>query len=266
MAYVNLQVAEKIYQDFTLRTKGQTGHSSAPLKDNSIYRLAAALDRLAKFEAPARLIPVTRAYFTQRAEIESAELKQAMLTLVRAKGPLPKKALATVSLNPVRGAYLRTTCVATMLAAGTKVNALPPEATANVNCRILPDETVAQTQARLREILHDDKVEVEPTKEFGSAGPSPTDGELPHAVSEITAEMFGAAPVIANMANGGTDSRFLRQRGVAAYGISGMFGTEEDNARAHGIDERIQVSSVRPGIEFTYRLIEKLAVVRATKL
>ena len=38
-----VQAAEKVYQDFTLEVRNSGGHSSLPVKDNAIYRLAAGL-------------------------------------------------------------------------------------------------------------------------------------------------------------------------------------------------------------------------------
>ena len=147
--YVGYSAAEKTYQDFELITHAPPGHSSVPLKNNSIYRLAHALTRLEASTQPARLIPVTRAYFSGRAAIEHPPLSDAMLALARSpEGKLPEKALKLIEEDPQLAANLRTTCVATTLAGGTRVNALPAQATANVNCRILPDETVEQTQSR----------------------------------------------------------------------------------------------------------------------
>ena len=63
---VSIQTTEKIYQNFTLVARGTTGHSSVPLPDNAIYKLARGLARLADHEFPARLLPVTRAHFAAR--------------------------------------------------------------------------------------------------------------------------------------------------------------------------------------------------------
>jgi acetylornithine deacetylase/succinyl-diaminopimelate desuccinylase-like protein len=38
--------------------------------------------------------------------------------------------------------------------------------------------------------------------------------------------------------------------------------TESDARRAHGVDERIPVASLRPAIEFLYRLVLELAAKR----
>jgi acetylornithine deacetylase/succinyl-diaminopimelate desuccinylase-like protein len=55
--------------------------------------------------------------------------------------PANAAAARTLSAEPRYNSQLRTTCVATMLEGGHARNALPQRARANVNCRILPDES-----------------------------------------------------------------------------------------------------------------------------
>jgi acetylornithine deacetylase/succinyl-diaminopimelate desuccinylase-like protein len=257
--FYRIQVAEKTYQDFRLKTKGETGHASVPKKENSIYRLAKALIRLSEFKFPDRLLPVTRAYFAQLAKLEQGSLASAMRSLANSKGPLPRAALARVKENPANASMLATTCVATMLQSGTKVNALPPEATANLNCRLLPDETIEQTKLRLTKVINDPKVEIEIAPEFGSADPSPITGEAIEAVRETVGKFWPGVPIIPYLQTGGTDSRFLRARGIRAYGVDPFAVLEADASRAHGIDERLPVASIEPGLEFFYQLVLRLA-------
>ncbi|NBW87736.1 MAG: hypothetical protein EBR23_13160, partial [Planctomycetia bacterium] len=89
---------------------------------------------------PAKLLPVTRAYFERAAAFESSEVAADMQAVLRE--PPDAAALARLSSRPMFNALLRTTCVATMLDAGHATNALPQRARAVVNCRILPGEAV----------------------------------------------------------------------------------------------------------------------------
>jgi acetylornithine deacetylase/succinyl-diaminopimelate desuccinylase-like protein len=256
---IALQTAEKIYQDFTLVARGTTGHSSVPLPDNAIFQLARALGRLDAHRFPPRLLPVTRANLAARASTESGERQRAMRALAESRGPLPDDAVALLDADPALAASLRTTCIATEIQGGTRANALPAEAQATVNCRILPDESPEQLHAKLIEIVEDPGIEVRPTDEFGHGVPSPLEGPGPDAIREIVGEMWPGIPVIPFMSRGATDSRFLRARGMAAYGINPVAITETDARRAHGIDERIPAASLRTGVEFLYRLVLEIA-------
>lgn len=253
-------MAEKIYQDFTLTAKGPTGHSSVPLKENSIYKLARALDRLGRYQLPARLLPATQVYLTERSKLEAPKLAAAMRALVAAKGgQLPKKALAEVEKEPMLSAMLRTTCVATTLNGGTRVNALPAEVRANINCRILPDETSDEVMKQLVSVIADPEVEIKPLGDFGAGAPSPVRGHGPDDIHSVADQMWPGVPMIPFLSLGATDSRYFRMKGVPCYGINPIAISDEDARRAHGIDERVPVRSLRSGVEFLYRLLVQLA-------
>ncbi|MEW6268266.1 MAG: M20/M25/M40 family metallo-hydrolase [Thermodesulfobacteriota bacterium] len=260
--FIELQTAEKTYQDFTITARGATGHSSTPQGDNAIYRLAAGLERLAAHTFPARMLPVTRASFEARAPLEEPELAAAMRALAAAEGELPADALAVIDRDPSLAATVRTTCVATMLSGGSRANALPARASATVNCRILPDETTGDVQRELERILADPKLEVAATGDFGFGEPSPLDGAGPTAIRAVVEQMWPGLPIVPFMSRGATDSRFVRAQGIPAYGMNPIGLSESDANRAHGVDERIPVASLEPGLEFLYRLVTELAAKR----
>ncbi|MGL1608636.1 peptidase dimerization domain-containing protein, partial [Vibrio parahaemolyticus] len=68
---------------------------------------------------------------------------------------------------------------ATLISGGTKENALPPNAEAIVNCRILPDEPVALVEQRLLAWIADPGVTVTRINDLGVAEASPITGEVP---------------------------------------------------------------------------------------
>jgi acetylornithine deacetylase/succinyl-diaminopimelate desuccinylase-like protein len=262
VSFVGLQAAEKTYQDFRITARGTTGHSSVPKPDNAIHRLAGALQRLAAYRFPPHMLPVTRAYFRARAAVEPPALAAALRTAAGSKGPIPEAALRTIERNPALGFSLRTTCVATRVAGGTRVNALPAEAHADVNCRILPDESTDDVRRTLVKVIGDPGLAVEMLEPFGSGPASDVEGEGPEAIRKIASETWPAAPVIPILSLGATDSRFLRAAGIAAYGLNPIALTEDDARRAHGVDERIPVASLRPGLEFFHRLVLEIAAAR----
>jgi acetylornithine deacetylase/succinyl-diaminopimelate desuccinylase-like protein len=262
VSFVGLQVAEKTYQDFRITAKGTTGHSSIPNPDNAIYRLARGLERLGSHHFPLRVLPVTRAYFQARAAVEPPPLAAALRTAATSKGAIPAASLATIEKNPVLSAALRTTCVATMVAGGTRANALPAEADATVNCRILPDESIEEVARTLAGVVGDPGLVVERLEPFGAGPASDVEGIAPTAVERIAALTWPATPVIPILSLGTTDSRFLRAQGIRSYGLNPIALTEADARRAHGVDERIPIASLRPGLEFFHRLVLELAAAR----
>src|SRR2546427_7904357 len=121
-----VQASEKVFVTFKLEVRNPGGHSSLPTKDNAIYRLAAALDRLSAYEFPAQLNEITRASFARWSQLQQGALATDMAAVA---GPTPDTAAIRrlSDMSPLYNAQLRTTCVATELAGGPRENA-PPQA------------------------------------------------------------------------------------------------------------------------------------------
>jgi acetylornithine deacetylase/succinyl-diaminopimelate desuccinylase-like protein len=253
---IALQVAEKVYQTYLLEVTDRGGHSAAPRRDNPIYRLAEALRRIGQFDFPPRLNPVTRAFFERMATSETPATADAIKALLA--GQTDAAALAGLTNRPDYNAQMRTTCVATMLEAGHAENALPQTARATVNCRILPDESIEEVGRTLARVIADDKVAVIAKGTAVQSPPSAVDPEVTQTIRQLSVEMWPGVPLNAAMSAGYTDSRWLRNAGIPAYGISGLFSDPGNNG-VHGRNEQVGVKAVFDSGEFLYRLVKSLA-------
>jgi acetylornithine deacetylase/succinyl-diaminopimelate desuccinylase-like protein len=259
-----VQASEKVYQSFRLEVKNKGGHSSLPVKDNAIFRLAAGLDRLAKFDFPVNLNEVTRSYFDRMSKIETGTIAADMKLIAAQSGSAYHRtqrvegAVKRLAESPYYNALMRTTCVATRVEGGHADNALPQTARALVNCRILPQETAADVERTLRRILADDQISLTPIALSKPSPPSPLKPEIMQPIEQITQAMWPNVPVVPIMGTGATDSLFFRQVGIPVYGVSGIFDDIDDN-RTHGRNERIATRSLYDGQEFLYRLTRALS-------
>jgi len=251
-----VQLAEKIYRSYRLTVSDPGGHSASGRRDNAISRLADGLARLARYDFPAHLNPVTRGYFEAVAATEQGAVKDAISALLA--GRADADALRPLTERPAYNAQIRTTCVATLLDAGEAENALPQHARATVNCRVLPDEDVADVEKTLVAVLDDPKIAVAPVGEAVRSPPSPLDPEVMQAVESVSGEMWPGVPVIPTMSGGYTDSRWLRAAGIPAYGVSGLF-VEPGSSGVHGVNEKVGVRALYDSKEFLYRLVKRLA-------
>ncbi len=254
--FLNLvQVGEKHSATYRLEVKNPGGHSSMPVKENAIYRLAAALQRLSGHEFEFRLNEVTRQYLETLAGLEAEPLAS---QLRRASQGDPA-AMRTVSeASPQWNAVMRTTCVPTGLDGGHAVNALPQTAGARINCRILPDQTPEEVLAALRKAVGDEQVAVSLESANGSSPMSPPREDLLAAASRLTTAFWPGVVTLPYMVMGGTDGRYLRQAGIPTYGVQGIFYDAAD-IRFHGRDEHVGVRELYEGQEFLYRLVKDLA-------
>ncbi len=149
-AAARIQVGEKAAQNYTFETTNPGGHSSQPTPDNAIYELADALQAVRTYEFPVKFTDTTRAFFGATAAAMPGPVGDAIKRLLA--NPEDKAADALISRDKAMHSTLRTTYVATLVNAGHAENALPQRATANVNCRIFPGETVEATFAKLKEL------------------------------------------------------------------------------------------------------------------
>src|SRR5450755_3647692 len=155
---VEVEATEKLYADFQITARNPGGHSSLPVPDNAIYHIADALSRLERSPFPFELNPITRTYFERRAALETGQTAADMKAI--GQTPPDPAAIARLSTDARYNSLMRTTCVATRLAAGHANNALPQLAQAVVNCRILPGHSAEETRQTLVKIFEDAKVAV----------------------------------------------------------------------------------------------------------
>lgn len=251
----DIQVAEKYVINFRLEVKNKGGHSSMPVPDNAIYHLAAALDKLSRFGFPLKTNDVTRTYFESLAKIEQSPIKDD-LAKVSAGSPELLERIAAVS--PGWNATLRTTCVATQIEGGHARNALPQLAAANVNCRVLPEDTVSYVKETLTKLIADDQVAILIEGEVNQGPASPLRPDVLKAINQVTDSLWPGVPAVPMMVMGATDGAYLRVAGIPTYGVQGFFFGEDD-MRFHGRDERMPVKSFYEGQTFLYRLVKVLA-------
>jgi acetylornithine deacetylase/succinyl-diaminopimelate desuccinylase-like protein len=252
----NVQVSEKYVRNYRLEVRNKGGHSSLPVSDNAIYHLAGALDRLSKFAFPLKVNDVTTAYFQAMSKIEDPSLRG---DLAKASTGTPDAMERVARGSPAWNATLRTTCVATMLEGGHALNALPQLAAANVNCRVLPDETEEYVTETLKRVINDEQVNVAVIGVRRSGPPSPINEDVMSAVSTITERLWPGVPAVPMMVMGATDGLYLREAGIPTYGVQGIF-YDRDDIRFHGRDERVRVQSFHEAQTFLYELVKRLSV------
>ncbi len=261
-----VDAAEKVYADYQLSCLNRGGHSSMPTTDNAIYHLADALGRLEHYTFPFELNVVTRAQLAGLAQTYPAD--KAALVKAVLKEPPDQEAIDKLSTDDsILNSTMRTTCVATRLAAGHANNALPQTATANVNCRIFPGHSREEIRTELARIVSDPKVTVSYVRTDGSISPTAPEEQQPAPVAlsedmikplrEVAARFWPGTPVMPDMLIGASDSRYTNAVGMPSYGVAGI-AIDVNDIRAHGKDERLPVQSFDTGVQFYYRFLKTL--------
>ncbi len=248
--YIGLQTSEKTYVTFRAEVTNKGGHSSLPEPDNAIYRLAAGLTRLAKLSFPVHTNATTRAWFGEMAKLESGQRRQDMEAMTKPK--LDPAAVKRLEGQTFYNALLHTTCVATMLDGGHAENALPQRAGAAIQCRMMPEDSQAATQAVIEKALADPQIKVTVSSPAVPTTESPLNPSVTAKMRKVIESMWPGLPMVPDMDAGASDSIFTRAAGIPTYGITGLFADIDDN-RMHGRDERVRVNNYYEEVEFTYR-------------
>ena len=250
--------AEKSYADFELTVTNPGGHSSTPRPDNAINQLAAALTKIGEHRFAPELNPLTRVHFEETAKLESdPRLAAAMRAF--AVDPADKDAVAMLSADPVLASKIATTCVATLIGGGHAINALPQRATANINCRIFPGHARAEIMAELSRVIADPGVLVQDVTDGAVESPaSPLRPDFLAAASKAIRAVYPGIPIVPGMALGASDCMWYRARNVPCYIASPLFLKDSDYL-SHGLNERVPLANLRPGIIYYVSLFRELA-------
>lgn len=257
--YWTWEGAEKTYVDYQLEVTNPGGHSSTPTADNAIVRLAAALGRVGAYRFPAEQNPITRAYFERAAEFVTDPAVAAAMRAFAAD-PRDEQALAVLRGKPAYVGVVGTTCVPTMIHGGHAQNALPQRVTANVNCRIFPGHTRAEIRAELERIVGDPAVSITDTSgDATTESPaSPIRADFAAAAGRAIGKAYPGVPVIPTQASGASDCMWYRALGVPAYNARPVFVRPSEEF-PHGLNERIRLSNIRPGLTYYSSLIPDLS-------
>lgn len=259
---VQMAVAEKTYKSFRLETHGPGGHSSVPPMDRDpVLQLARALVKLAEYRFPAHVIPEARDMLAAAAKAEKPPLSSALASAARSAPRISSEDEKIITAERIYNAGIRTTCTITQLEGGPADNVLPTTPWAAVNCRILPDETVDQTEAKLREVIGDAGVRISRMDNLGPGGKVPLAGPVPDAVHAAARESWGDVPVINAIQFGASDSRSLREIGIASYGIHTAPSSLDDTRNgfgAHGANERVPLKWLPAGTAFLREVVAHL--------
>ncbi len=148
----------------------------------------------------------------------------------------------------------------TVVNAGIRANVLPAKSTAVLDCRLLPGQSPHAWKAAVEAIVGEFGITVEFNQEPLENPPVPWDTELFHAIESSVHASIEDAVVTPTMTMGATDSRFLRARGVIAYGFIPALFSPEEARTFHGNDEFLTVENLNLGCELMYSVTTRMCL------
>ena len=256
-AGMTFQAAEKTFAGYTFTVHNRGGHSSKPRKDNAIYSLAHALDKLEAYRFTPMLNDTTRAYFEGRQKLDKGPLGDAMRRWLA--NPNDGEAADFIEASESEVGLTRTRCVPTRLFGGHADNALPQLATAMINCRIFPGEDPNDVKVELERIVNDPTVAVTRNDDRAASLASPLRPDVVAAFTHAVQALHPGMPVFPEMSTGASDARPFRVAGIPVYGTNGAWVQVPTDFRAHGRDERLPVQSLYDNVVHWQLMLQDLA-------
>jgi len=262
----------------TLRTRGNSTHSSRPLPDSALARLSRALRRIERYEpATPRLDPTVRQYLRVWARGFGARAARPINRLLAARTARQRRVaarrLARGAFGELFNGLLRTIYVPTIVEGGFRSNVLPGTAEATVNIRLLPGARPRPAIRELERVIDDRRVRVTPIAQEGETvnevldrfderarqRPSRTDTELYRALAREGRREWPTARVTPALFEAGTDAVPWRERGIPVYGVYPYPVSRAELADMHGNDERISVRRLEEGTDMITRVLRAAA-------
>lgn len=258
---VAVSPAEKLPARARMVANGTSGHGSVPRLDNAVIHIAAAVEKVGRWQTPMRLNDTTRTYFEKLAGISPPDMAARYNALLN-----PRTADAAEHYlqehEPQSDSMLRVSIVPTMLKAGVGPNVIPSEAEATIDVRLLPGDNPDKFFADMAKLIDDPAVKILPFTP-PSRPPSPAsriDTEMYRVLEHVSKQMYPNAIVLPFMSTGASDKAQLRAKGQQSYGI-GPAATPNDslNYGAHSDVERLAEASIYPFVEFFWNAVTEIA-------
>lgn len=253
-----IQVAEKGVAWLKLTAKGTSGHGSMPIPDNATLLLIQALNRITEQSQPIQRTAIVEELlnrFSQKFTFPRSFILRHFFDFpIRQLAPF--FAGSKIQSDRIFNAMVRNTIVPTVLKAGSKTNVIPAEATAEVDCRILPGETPEAFRDKIIARIDDPRIQVDllsESKPNESNFNTPAFSDMEQAIRSQDSQ----AIVFPFISPGATDMRFFREKGVLAYGIIPVLITMEDLEGLHGKNERIPVGELPKGEKILLEFVKK---------
>ena len=255
--YYGAYVSEKTPFWLHLRATGTPGHGSRPGPDSAVIRLIEALHRIVAYQTPLKVEQGVQDFYADTADLEPDATKRARLKDLRNSIKDPAFA-AEFSKGRVDNAVVRNTIAITMLEGSSKVNVIPPEASARLDVRLLPSQNPDEFLAELKKVIADDTIKVEPIISFAPSS-SPRDSEFFRILQSVATANDPGVKVTTPMLTGFTDCHFFREKGIPCFGFIPLKVNVKELAGVHGNDERLPVDALSFGTRVMHEIVKRLA-------
>jgi acetylornithine deacetylase/succinyl-diaminopimelate desuccinylase-like protein len=253
VSFWGVEVQAKVPLWLRITMKGTAGHAASPPDDGgTLGRLVRSLDAISRIPTPYRLTLAVARSFHEAGNARHDERGEVLRAIAE---PLDVARIERV-LSPGYRALLHDTIAITRVDGGSSINVLPSNASADIDIRLLPDETTDAMTAKVKETLSSGG-EVQVLLAGQPVPESSSDTELFRVLSSSFRNAEAGSVVGPVVGAGTSDSRYFRARGIVAYGIAPFKVNYYDADTVHANDERIRARFFAEGVRLMRTIVSQ---------
>jgi carboxypeptidase PM20D1 len=248
-------IAEKGYATLQVTAPAKGGHSSAPPPETGVETLARAILAITHHPFPLKFDGPGADMVRAVAPHASWPVRMAVAN-TWLFSPLLKSQIAATHSG---AATLHTTIAPTMLKGSPKENVLPQDATAWINYRVAPGDTVDEVMARAKDATHGLNVKLAWTTKADNPSPVSSTSSDGWKVIAALASEDGNVPVAPALVTAATDSHSLIPVSSNIYRYQALAASIRDMEMIHGTNEHMTLDNLTRMVGFYERLIATAA-------
>lgn len=243
-------VVEKGYATMKVSAQGSVGHGSMPPPKTAITKLSKAIS---KFHS--HLLPSFFGQGVEREMIETFAMHSSWPhKFVYANFWLFKPIFEYMFSNdPPLNSLIRTSTAVTMISGGTKENVLPDSATAFINHRVHPLQSINDVLEYDKKIIDDPTIQIEVHGHRNEPSPTAPYCDECHGyqlIKQSVLQVYPGTVVVPSTFLASSDSKWYTNLTDSIYKFSAIAVPMEEMNRFHGHDERISLENYENLINF----------------
>ncbi|NYE09088.1 carboxypeptidase PM20D1 [Bacillus niacini] len=245
-------ISEKGSATSELSIEGSGGHSSQPKNHTNIGRIAGAIAKLEDTQFKGDLRGPGEDLFEYVAPEMSFPMRYVFANKVIFE-PIIEQILLQ---QPATAALIRTTIAPTIFQAGEQYNALPEKATAIINHRLMPGDSLEDVKSFIEDTIEDDAINVTVTGSEASKVSS-TNGWEFKSIQQAARNVYKDAIIAPYLMFAGSDAKHYDSISKNTYRFLPVQITSQDLNRMHGTNEHISKDNFINAIKFYAEIIKE---------
>ncbi|MBM7661695.1 carboxypeptidase PM20D1 [Bacillus mesophilus] len=245
-------ISEKGSATVELTIEGSGGHSSQPKNHTNIGRIANAIAKLEDTQFKGDLRGPGEDLF----EFVAPEMNVGMKYVFANKFIFEPIIENILLKQPASAALIRTTIAPTIFHAGEQSNVLPEKASAIINLRLMPGDSLDYVKNFIEETISDDDIKVTITGREASKVSS-IDGWQFKAIQQAARNVNTEAVIAPYLMVAGSDAKHYDHVSDNTYRFLPVQITSEDLNRMHGTNEHVSIENYLNAIRFYIEIIKE---------